>query len=40
MEAFFGKWKTDHAFDENVDAFMEAESIPEELQGENEGNGC
>eukprot|EP00090_Calanus_glacialis_P020531 TRINITY_DN31625_c0_g1_i1.p1 TRINITY_DN31625_c0_g1~~TRINITY_DN31625_c0_g1_i1.p1 ORF type:complete len:164 (-),score=49.10 TRINITY_DN31625_c0_g1_i1:306-755(-) len=32
MEAFFGKWKTDHAFDENVDAFMEADSIPEEYR--------
>ena len=32
MEAFFGKWKTGHAFDENVDAFMEADSIPEEYR--------
>jgi len=25
-----GKWKIDHEFDENIDAFMEADSVPEE----------
>ena len=31
MEAYFGKWKVDHEFDENMDAFMEAEdAVPED----------
>ena len=30
MEAYMGKWKIDHEFDENIDAFMEADSVPEE----------
>merc|ERR1712083_86286 len=30
MDAYMGKWKVDHEFDENMDAFMEADNIPEE----------
>ena len=27
-----GKWKIDHEFDENIDAFLEANSVPEDLR--------
>ena len=30
MEVYFGKLKMYHEFDDNVDAFMEADGIPEE----------
>ena len=32
MEAYMGKWKVDHDFDENIDAFLEANSVPEDLR--------